>query len=104
LTDPADPPTSRPLSPLHRRWNRRLRSVAGIRGELSRLYGETREGIVDPQAAARLAHLLTSLARLIEASDFERRLAEIEAALQQQQAERQQRQRRPNGHHHPPPS
>jgi hypothetical protein len=58
--------------------------------------------VIDAQRAARLAHLLTSLARLIEVTDFERRLAEIEAALEQQQAERQQRQRRPNGHHPSP--
>jgi CBS-domain-containing membrane protein len=45
--------------------------------------------VIDAQRAARLAHLLTSLARLIEVTDFERRLAEIEAALEQQQAERQ---------------
>jgi hypothetical protein len=92
LDDPQDPP---PLSPLHRRWARRLRTVAGVRAELVKLYGESREGQVDPQDATRLAHLLGMLVRIAETAEFEQRIA----ALEQQAAEADRQHRRLNGHH-----
>jgi Mn-dependent DtxR family transcriptional regulator len=77
LTD-LDDPQPRPLSALHRRWNRRLRSVAGVRGELARLYGEAREGLVDPQTATRLCHLLVAIVRMDETVEIEERIARLE--------------------------
>jgi hypothetical protein len=80
----------------------KLDSIVDIRAELSRIYRTAKSRRMDWHDATRACHVLNTLARLIEGSGFERRLAELEAALEQQQAERQQRQR-PNGHH-PPPS
>lgn len=56
----------------------RLGSMIEVRRELARLYAEARAGEVATQDASRLANMLMILGRLIEGSDFERRLAELE--------------------------
>jgi len=54
--------------------------VARIREEMARLYKQTRRGAVSPADASRLAFVLMNLAKLIEGSDFEKRLELLEAA------------------------
>lgn len=66
----AEPPTRR----------LRLDTVAGVRREMVRLYAEARYGQLDTQDASRLGNLLAIVARLIESSDLERRLTDLEAA------------------------
>jgi hypothetical protein len=43
-----------------------------------KLYGEAREGQVDPQAATRLAHLLGMLVRIAETVEIEQRIVRLE--------------------------
>ena len=50
-----------------------------VRRELARLYGEARHGQLDALEASRLGNLLAIIGRLIEGSDLEQRIAELEA-------------------------
>jgi hypothetical protein len=56
-------------------WLRRLRTVGGVRRELCRVYGEARDGTLDPQDATRLTHVLVAITRLIEGSELEQQIA-----------------------------
>ncbi len=66
------------------RLRTRLLTIGDVKKELARLYREARAGQVDSQAASRLANMLSILGRLIEGSDLERRLEELEKALDEQ--------------------
>lgn len=57
----------------------RLHDMRSLRRELGHLYREARLGKVDIQDASRLANILGILARIIQSSDFEERLAALEA-------------------------
>jgi hypothetical protein len=69
---------------------RSLRSIAGARLELARLYAQTKNGEVDPIVSGRCAYILNSLIGSARDHQFEERLAELEASLKHNQ---------PNGHH-----
>jgi hypothetical protein len=58
-----------------------LCTIADVRLEASRLYRATRRGDVPAVDASRMASVLSLISRLIEGSDFEQRLAAIEARL-----------------------
>jgi hypothetical protein len=79
-------------------WLRRLRTVGGVRRELCRVYGEARDGTLDPQDATRLTHVLVAITRLIEGSELEQQIADLRTRLDEMDAERQRRGGRPNGH------
>ena len=49
--------------------------------ELGRLYRQARQGSVSTQDAARLATILAAMRQCLEASELERRIGEMEAAL-----------------------
>lgn len=57
----------------------RLDSAVRVRRELTRLYREARAGRVPWSDACKGAHLLNSIARLLEACDLEQRVAALEA-------------------------
>jgi hypothetical protein len=59
----------------------RLTTVGEVAAELGRLYRLTRWGQVPTQDASRLAVILSAMRACLEASDLERRLTEMEAAL-----------------------
>lgn len=59
----------------------RLDTANAIRRELCRLYRDGRQGRVDPSDASKLGSLLALACRLVESSDLERRLDELEASL-----------------------
>ena len=65
----------------------RLHNLTGVRRELAKLYTEARRGKLDPADASKLANILQILARVIEGSDLEARLSELE-----------RRQSQPDGH------
>ena len=67
-----------PSSP--RRLRLKLATVEDVRRELGRVYREARAGQRNVSDASRLAHVLAVLARLIEGSDLEKRIAALEAA------------------------
>lgn len=56
----------------------RLDKPAAIRRELARLYRDGRHGRIDASDASKLGSLLSIILRVIEATDIERRLAEVE--------------------------
>lgn len=59
----------------------RLTSVGRVAIELGRLYRQARRGDVTTQDAARLATILAAMRQCLEASELERRIDEMEAAL-----------------------
>lgn len=60
-----------------------LTKISHVRSELSRLYSEARHGEISVSNATKLAYLLATLAKIIEGSDLEQRLTEIEKHLQE---------------------
>lgn len=73
LTPPPLPPKVGPLTTLTR-----------VRAELARVYKDARQGLVSTPDASRLAFVLMSLAKLIEQTDLETRMAAIERALDEE--------------------
>nr|WP_319249471.1 hypothetical protein [uncultured Celeribacter sp.] len=57
----------------------KLDSVTDARKEMVKLYREARAGKIDVQDASRLANILMLIGRMIEGSNFERRLEGLEA-------------------------
>ena len=64
--------------PSPRRVRATLDTIGGVTRELARLYREARGGKVDPGDASKMANMLALLGRLIEGSDLEKRIAEVE--------------------------
>jgi hypothetical protein len=56
----------------------RLDTLTAVRRELAKVYKDARTGKLDPQDGTRLGFLLVSLAKLIESSDLEARIAALE--------------------------
>ena len=61
----------------------RLTSVGRVAIELGRLYRQARHGEVETIEAYRLATILSAMAKCLETSAFEERLAAMEAAVAQ---------------------
>ena len=59
----------------------RLTTVGQVAAELGRLYRQARRGDVAVAGASRLATILAGMRQCLEASELERRIAEMEAAL-----------------------
>ncbi len=66
-------------TPRPRRYS--LGTIRGCRREMALMYGEAREGRLDLSDAARLAYVLTAVARLVETGDLEARLQQLERAV-----------------------
>ncbi|NLD54926.1 MAG: hypothetical protein GX652_09735 [Burkholderiaceae bacterium] len=73
---PADPTPRRRL---------RLTTVGGVRREMAAVYTDARTGRLDPTAASKLTYMLTSIAKVMETSDFEARIAALEAGRVKQE-------------------
>lgn len=56
----------------------RLDKVSDIKRELARLYREARRNEISTQTATRLAYLLNMMAQLIESTELEKRVIELE--------------------------
>ena len=59
----------------------RLTTVGQVASELGRLYRQARRGDVAVADASRLATILAAMRQCLEASELERRIADMEAAL-----------------------
>jgi hypothetical protein len=59
----------------------RLTSVGQVAAELGRLYRHARWGEIPVGDASRLATILAAMRQCLEASELERRIAEMEATL-----------------------
>ena len=65
-------------TPSPRRYRAKLETVGNVSRELSRIYREARSGLIDTSDASKLAHILSIIGRIIEASDLEARIAALE--------------------------
>jgi hypothetical protein len=63
----------------------KLTSVGRVAIELGRLYRQARYGEVETIEAYRLASVLSVMAKCLETSEFERRLAAMETAVAQRE-------------------
>ena len=56
----------------------RLTTLADVRGELSRVYRSARRGEIATQDLTRFSYSLSVLAKIIEQSDLEKRVLQLE--------------------------
>lgn len=59
----------------------KLDSLQRVRLEMTKIYKEARTGTLETQEATRLCFLLVNIAKLIESSDLEHRLEQVELQL-----------------------
>jgi len=81
---PLDNPPQRPvvtLLPAPRRRGPVLETLTDVRREMARVYRGMRHGRIDSQDATRMTYVLTQIARIIEASELDARVAAVERAL-----------------------
>ena len=60
------------------RYRCKLNTLQEVRREMAKVYRESRSGITDPVAGTKLIWMLQSVARVIEGSDFEKRIEILE--------------------------
>ena len=76
---PADPGVAADPTPRRQPSPRlKLETAAHCRRELARIYREARRGELKPETATKLAYLIDLISRVIERSDLERRVEELE--------------------------
>lgn len=86
---PAASPASIEVSPdTPPRVRINLSTIGAVRMELARLYREGKTGQRDIGDVSRLANVLSLMGRLIEGSDVEKRLAELEERAAQEGGQR----------------
>ena len=61
---------------------RRLKNMQDLRRYLASLINRTESGVVVPSLAGKLGYLISILTRVIEGSEIEKRLDEIEKKLE----------------------
>lgn len=77
---PADPGIAAEPSPRRQASPRlKLETAAHCRRELARIYRETRRGELKPETATKLAYLIDLTSRIIERSELEKRVEQLEA-------------------------
>lgn len=59
----------------------KLNNLEDVRREMARVYREARAGTMDASEAGRLAYILTGIGKLIEVTDLEKRLLQMERRL-----------------------
>lgn len=64
----------------------KLQTIDDVRAEMARLYREGKAGTRDVGEVSKLANVLALLGRMIEGSDIEKRLAELEQQAETQAA------------------
>jgi hypothetical protein len=60
------------------RYRAKLDSISDVKREMTKLYRETRSGLVDVQDATKLTWCLQAVAKVIETSDLEERVKKLE--------------------------
>ncbi len=60
------------------RYRAKLDTIGDIKREMAKLYREARSGVVDVQDATKLTWCLQAVAKVIETSDLEDRVKELE--------------------------
>lgn len=56
----------------------KLATVKDCRMEMSRVYRDSRHGLISPQEGTRLVYMLTNIANAIKDSELERRVEQLE--------------------------
>ena len=59
----------------------KLNQLEDVRREMASVYREARAGRMDASEAGRLAYILTGIGKLIEATEIEKRLSQMERKL-----------------------
>ena len=59
----------------------KLNELEDVRREMASVYREARAGRMDASEAGRLAYILTGIGKLIEATEIEKRLSQMERKL-----------------------
>ena len=59
----------------------KLNALEDVRREMASVYREARAGRMDTSEAGRLAYILTGIGKLIEATEIEKRLSQMERKL-----------------------
>jgi hypothetical protein len=59
----------------------KLNSLDDVRREMASVYREARSGRMDASEAGRFAYILSGIGKLIEATDIERRIVQMERKL-----------------------
>lgn len=59
----------------------KLNTLEDVRREMAAVYREARGGRIDTSEAGRLAYILTNIGKLIEATEIEQRLLQLERKL-----------------------
>ena len=59
----------------------KLNALEDVRREMASVYREARAGRIDTSEAGRLAYILTGIGKLIEATEIEKRLSQMERKL-----------------------
>ncbi len=65
--------------PTHKRYRAKLDTLQDIKREMSKLYRETRSGIIDPHDATKQIWILQALGKVIVDSDLEKRIDLLES-------------------------
>ena len=60
---------------------KRLKNTTDLRRYVANLINRTEKGDVEPSLAGKLGYLVALLSKLIESSDLEKRIEELEKAL-----------------------
>ena len=84
-------PSPAPPAPLPRKAGRcraRLETARDVRRELASVYRMAKDGRLASDVASRLGNLLAILCRMLETSDLEHRLEQLEAEHQRHEAMR----------------
>ncbi|MFA6163274.1 MAG: hypothetical protein WC685_07585 [Methylobacter sp.] len=66
------------VPPTPKRIRCKLDNLSDIKREMSTVYRQARSEIIDPVSAAKLVWILSSIGKVIEGSDLEKRLAALE--------------------------
>jgi len=66
------------LPPSKGRYRCKLDTLADIKREMSKVYREARSGVTDVQDATKLVWCLQGVAKVIETSDLEKRVEQLE--------------------------
>jgi hypothetical protein len=72
------------VTPLPPKVRKALSRVEHCRSEIASIFREARAGRLDVADASKLVNILAVLARLIESSDLEKRIEQIEKSLKQE--------------------
>ncbi|MEI6267975.1 MAG: hypothetical protein WCP01_03770 [Methylococcaceae bacterium] len=67
------------LPPRKQRYRLKLDSLSDVKGEMTKVYKESRSGIIEIVDASKLVWMLSAVGKIIEVSDLEKRVEALES-------------------------